>query len=102
MLPIYEYYIFKGKNGCEYIAEIEIYETDNLNMFANGCSATFKLFLIIEDGTKQLIYLIDNHQPFGFHEHHDLPFNHNARKLIPLVDWQLAWNHFQKVCKELI
>lgn len=100
MLPINETYVFTGKDTSEYIVEIEIFVTDNLNMFPEGVSATFRLFVRDEGNGKTLVYLIDNHAPFGFHEHDELPYNRESRASLYVRNWQEAWNRFQEKFKE--
>ena len=100
MLPVNETYIFSGKNGKEYIVEIDIFHTANRRMFTEGISATFRLFEIDEFAEKELVYLIDNHEPFGFHEHDELPKNRESRISLRVRNWQEAWNIFQMKCKE--
>lgn len=85
MLPINETYVFTGKDASEYIVEIEIFVTDNLNMFPEGVSATFRLFVIDEGNEKLLVYLIDNHE---------------SRTTLYVRNWQEAWNRFQEKFKE--
>ena len=101
MLPVVNDYVFTGINGSEYFVEIEVYETKDLVMFPEGVSATFRLFKIDQNAERQLIYLIDNHAPYGFHEHDKLPVKHESRKSIHTVSWQDAWNKFQEKCREM-
>jgi hypothetical protein len=100
MLPVIFDYIFTGKDGREYLAEIDVFETTNIAIFPSGISGTFRLFRISGDGEKELIYLIDNHAPYDFHEHDKLPNNHDSRKTIHATNWQEAWTQFQLICRE--
>jgi len=59
------------------------------------------LFKINESGEKELLYLIDNHAPYGFHEHDKLPSLHDSRINIHVKNWQEAWDKFQVKCREL-
>jgi hypothetical protein len=67
MLPIIVDYTFTGQNGSCYLVEIEIFATENLSIFPEGVSATFRLFSMDEFMQKILVYLVDNHFPHGFH-----------------------------------
>lgn len=87
LLPVVIDYEFTGKNGILYFVEIEIYESENLELFPEGVNATFR-------------YLIDNHAPYGFHEHNELPDEHKARNPIHVKSWQEAWDKFQTKCRE--
>jgi hypothetical protein len=50
----------------------------------------------------EIIFLIDNHEPFGFHEHSNLPEEHNVREIIHAIDWSQAWDIFDARTKELL
>ena len=102
MLPVIADYAFTGNDGNEYLVSIEVYETENLSMFPEGVTGTFRLFQMSENGEKVLVYLIDNHAPYGFHEHDELPVNHFSRALIHVKNWQEAWEKFQVKCREMI
>lgn len=101
MLPVITDYAFTGTDGNAYTVEIEIYETQNLTMFPEGVSGTFRLFKLDQDGERKLIYLIDNHAPYGFHEHDELPKRHESRVTIHVKHWREAWDKFQTRCREI-
>ncbi len=101
MLPVIIDYAFTGNNGIEYLADIQVYETENFAMFPEGISGTFRLFKVTETGEKELVYLIDNHAPYGFHEHDKLPNDHDSRVTIHVKSWQEAWDKFQVKCREI-
>jgi hypothetical protein len=101
LLPVITDYAFTGTDGNEYVVEIDVYETQNLTMFPEGVSGTFRLFKLDQDGERKLIYLIDNHAPYGFHEHDELPENHESRVTIHVKSWQEAWDKFQARCLEI-
>ena len=50
----------------------------------------------------EIIFLIDNHEPFGFHEHQKLPDVHDAREIIHATEWSQAWYIFDARVKELL
>jgi hypothetical protein len=102
LLPVFVHYAFIGNDGSEYLVDIEVYETENLVMFPEGISGRFRLFRVDENMNKILVYLIDNHAPYGFHEHDELPLNHFSRITIHVKNWQEAWERFQIKCRELI
>lgn len=101
MLPVVVDYAFTGKDRNEYSVDIEVFQTENLVMFPEGVSGTFRLFKINESGEKELLYLIDNHAPYGFQEHDKLPSLHDSRINIHVKNWQEAWDKFQVKCREL-
>ncbi len=43
----------------------------------------------------EIVLLIDNHDPYGFHEHPKLPEKHEVRKSIHVWTWQDAWMEFE-------
>lgn len=45
-------------------------------------------------GDFEIIFLIDNHDDFGFHSHPNLPEDHDVREIIPTDNWEDAWNIF--------
>ena len=92
MLPVVVDYAFTGKDRNAYSVDIEVFQTENLVMFPEGVSGTFRLFKINESGEKELLYLIDNHAPYGFHD---------SRINIHVKNWQEAWDKFQVKCREL-
>lgn len=102
MLPIQLDFGLVGLNGNKYFVEIEIYGTQNLLMFPEGVIATFRLFEIVESGEMDIIYLIDNHAPYGFHEHDQLPGNHESRNQLFVKTWEEAWRIFQTKYQEMI
>lgn len=95
MLPVKLNFDITGLDGNEYFVSIEIYETENYLLFPEGVIATFRLFEIMENEEREIIYLIDNHAPYGFHEHNQLPENHEARNQLLVNTWQEAWKIFQ-------
>ena len=94
--------LLMGADGLEYKAEIEVYESANEEMFPEGVSATFLLFRLNKGGEKELVLLIDNHKPYGFHLHDEMPYKPEKRVLIETMSWQEAWKIFQKKCKRYL
>ena len=66
-----------------------------------GVKSAFKVFKVNDSGEKELVILIDNHRPLGFHEHIGLP-EQEPRKEIHASNWQEAWEIFERKVKELI
>ncbi len=46
--------------------------------------------------------LVDNHAPFGFHVHAELPKNKQARKSLATKDYQEALDEFWRLVKEIV
>lgn len=82
-----------------YKVSIYVAETDDLKKYPEGVKAIFRLFRLNDEGNEELIILMDNHEPFGFHEHDKLPGEHDSREQLKTDDWKEAWNIFQERCK---
>jgi len=69
-----------------------------------GKKCTFRLlretgFL---DDEFELVMLIDNHAPYGFHYHDKLPHHHDSRVKLMVFSWREAWIIFDQKVKELL
>ena len=93
-----------GKNGFRYKVEISIEEHWDLERYPEGVKAVFKLIRldINDDFESELVVLIDNHHPYGFHSHDKLPREHGHRVRLCLSDWRQAWEVFQEKCQEIL
>jgi len=45
--------------------------------------------------------LVDNHFPFGFHIHEELPENRAVRRMLETMDYECALDEFWRVVKEI-
>jgi len=59
-------------------------------------------FILIDVIAKVPRLLIDNHAPFGFHVHEDLPSNKESRRQIPVNDYSEIMEEFWRLAKEII
>ena len=102
-LPIDLDWIATGKkDGETYKVTVSVEQTDDKKKFPpEGVKSVFRVFRLKSDGNKELVILIDNHEPFGFHEHDKLPEEHDSRKQICADDWKDAWKEFEERMKEL-
>jgi hypothetical protein len=82
---------------CIELADQKFYKTDG-----KKCVFRFIRERKVNDGDFEIILLIDNHEPFGFHEHTKLPDEHKVRELIHASDWSSAWDIFDMKIQELI
>lgn len=87
--------------GRLYRVSVYVAETDDLVKYPEGVKAIFRLFRLNHEGSEELVILLDNHEPFGFHEHDELPGKHDSRESIRTDDWREAWRIFQERCKEI-
>ncbi|CBW26607.1 hypothetical protein BMS_1782 [Halobacteriovorax marinus SJ] len=102
-LPINRNWIATGKDGETYLIDVSIKQTDDKNKYPPiGVKSVFRVLQIDSNGEQKLVILIDNHKPFGFHEHDKLPEVHDSREEIHTDDWQGAWTIFEERIKELL
>ena len=63
-----------------------------------GAKVSFAL-IDAEKGVPRLV--IDNHAPFGFHVHAELPERKNRRRALATMDYLLALEEFWRLVKEI-
>lgn len=104
MNPIKKSSITIGKDGFRYKIDVSIEDHEDADKYPEGVKAVFKLIRldINDEGETELVVLIDNHKPFGFHSHDKLPENHDYREPLHLTDWNKAWSIFQAKCREIL
>ena len=101
-LPIDREILKIDSSGDIYTIEVLIKQTEDLDKYPpEGIKAVFRILKNKTDGD-ELVLLIDNHRPIGFHEHDELPENHESRKKIDAETWQEAWLVFDVKRKEVI
>lgn len=90
------------KKGNSFLVRVEVIQTNQKERYPpDGIKAVFKVFKMAQDEGNRLICLIDNHEPFGFHEHDRLPFEHDSRTILHVKNWQEAWSIFDQKLKEI-
>ncbi len=96
--------ITTGKDGFRYKIDVSIEDHEDADKYPEGVKAVFKLIRLDKnvDGETELVVLIDNHKPLGFHSHDKLPENHDYREPLHLTDWNEAWSIFQAKCREIL
>lgn len=103
LLPILENWSIIGRSGLTYKVEVRIEQTsDQIKFPPSGIKCSFKVMSENLFGKNELLILIDNHEPHGFHYHDRLPEVHDSRKSINAKNWQKAWNYFDQILKEII
>lgn len=101
-LPINEVYFPSNTKGDLFKVEILVEESTDLEKYPEGVKAIFKMFSMASDGESKLVVLLDNHKPYGFHYHDQLPSEHDSRIQISTELWSEAWNELEKLCKEIL
>ena len=79
--------------------ELKVFEVEPSERFPDGIKVGFALLDIIDKVPR---LLVDNHAPFGFHVHTELPKNKQARKPLATKDYQEALDAFWRLVKELV
>jgi hypothetical protein len=88
---------FNFNNG--YVAIIKVFEVKNDDKFPEGIKAKF---ILINKNSEEPELLIDNHEPFSWHIHNDLPHNHEKRETLKDIKnyndaLALFWREVEKV-----
>lgn len=103
-LPITKRWICTDKLGRTCVVEVNIEQTTNTTLYPDGIKSVFKIKREKTAGDEdfEAVVLIDNHEPFGFHEHPKLPEKHDFRRSIHVSTWQEAWREFEKRIEEIL
>lgn len=104
-LPIIRRRIVTDANGRTCRIEVMIEQTSDIIKYPpEGIKCVFRVFREKGLGNEEfeLILLIDNHEPFGFHYHDRLPTVHDSRLSIHISNWCDAWNIFDEKLEEML
>ena len=89
--------IFSHRNVTEstkYLVNIIVWKVSKSKKFPDGVKSKFRLIHI---PSNTLVILIDNHEPFGFHEH----TKNEERQKLMISNWEDALDYFLSKVKEL-
>lgn len=102
--PIDKEFIKQGADGFRYKIEISVETHEDTDRYPEGVKAVFKMIRLDvgEENKTELVVLVDNHRPFGFHSHDELPENHDDRTELHIDNYKEAWTIFQGKCKEIL
>jgi hypothetical protein len=87
------------------VIEVNVESTLNRSLYPpDGVKSVFTIKREKNPGTEEfeLVLLIDNHAPFGFHEHPKLPDKHDYTRTIHISSWQDAWFEFEKRIEDVL
>ena len=104
-LPIRRQRLTTDRQGRICKIEVSIAQTADSNMYQpDGQKCVFKVLREKLKGEEEfeIVLLIDNHSPFRFHNHSQLPLNHEVRETIHASNWIEAWRIFDKKVRELL
>ena len=88
--------IFSHRSVTEsnnYLVDVIVYKVGKSKKFPDGIKSKFRLIHI---PSNTLVILIDNHEPFGFHEHVN-----EERQELKISDWKDALDYFLYKTEEL-
>ncbi len=103
--PIIKKWISTDKRGRTCVIAVNIELTCNRSLYPpDGVKSVFTIKREKYPGTEdfELVLLIDNHAPFGFHEHPRLPVEHDFRRILHITTWQEAWNEFENRIEDVL
>jgi len=104
-LPIIHSYKRFDKFGRVYLVNVEIEQSGDLKKFIpDGIKCVFRLMRVSEVNSHcyELVVLIDNHAPYGFHQHDKLPGVQDSRTSIQATNWKEAWLYFDRLLEEIM
>ena len=81
-----------------YRVELKVFAIKQSPKHPEGVKVRFVLINAVEK-TPRL--LIDNHEPFGFHVHEELPGNKDSRRTLKTKDYLEALDEFWRLVKEI-
>ena len=82
-----------------YRVELKVYETGVSKKYPEGIKVRFTLVDVLEKVPR---LLVDNHAPFGFHVHTELPKNKGSRQTLEAKDYLVALDEFWRLVKEIL
>ncbi len=103
--PIHKIWVEIDATGRTCIVEIKVEQTNNKATYPpDGIKSVFIVKRENRPGGEdfEAVLLIDNHAPFGFHEHPKLPSDHEFRETVHASSWVDAWDIFEKRIEELL
>jgi len=81
-----------------YRVELKVLEVEAAGKHPEGVKVSFVLIDVILAVPR---LLVDNHAPFGFHVHEELPLRKEARRLLKTTDYLKALDEFWRLVKEI-
>lgn len=104
-LPIHRQRVMVDAQGRVCKVDVIIEQTADTAMYPpDGKKCVFRIVRekVAGDEDFELVLLIDNHEPFGYHHHDKLPEIHGSREPIHTSSWEEAWKIFDEKMKELL
>ena len=79
--------------------ELKVFEVEASDRYPEGIKVRFVLIDRVEKVPR---LLVDNHVPFGFHVHEELPHNKESRRTLNVQNYFDALGEFKRLTKEII
>ena len=85
--------------NSKYRVEISVLQFEKTERFPSGLKVRIALINTVAD---KIRFLIDNHEPYGFHMHTKLPEDKSVRKQLFIKDYQEAIGIFWQEVEGII
>jgi hypothetical protein len=82
-----------------YLVEITLLKVEPSEKYPEGINASF---VLIDAKIRLPRLLIDNHAPWGFHVHEELPHKKDSRRSIHASNYMEAQEEFFRLMKEIL
>lgn len=82
-----------------YRVEMEVLAIEPSTKYADGIKVSFVLIDGVEKAPR---LIVDNHAPYGFHVHTELPGNKQARSPLKVESYKEALEEFWRLVKEIL
>ena len=76
--------------------ELKVYEVKSSKKYPDGIKVRFVLIDVIRKVPR---LLLDNHSPYGFHVHEELPKHKEIRRKLEMTDYIEALDEFWRLTK---
>ena len=89
----------KYKIGRRYRVEQTVFKVDPNKRYPDGMIVKF---VLIDDHRNMPVLLLDNHAPFGFHIHAQLPEQKHVRTKLDMKNYVDALIEFERLVDEVV
>jgi len=83
----------------KYRVELKVYEIEASSKHPEGVKVSF---ILIDDEKRVPRLLVDNHAPFGFHMHTELPEDKDVRVQLPVNNYEDALQEFLQEVERIV
>lgn len=79
--------------------KLKVFQFEPDEKYPQGIKARF---VLVDTVRKVPLLLVDNHEPFGFHVHEELPENKNTRRMLKTTDYWVALTEFRLLAERIV